>query len=491
MSQLIGGTVFRNICGERVPLVGAKVFIDHPGPYIDHVFTGENGEWSYLITSGDPIGQYIIGVAEPDGASPGYYLLYKESPSNMNMNFEIEGIDIQTPLYMVDCYDGGPGLTALSPGEATVFAACEEESLLHVYWDVLGELGLEEDCDLTPFPGCARLQVYKSNAAGEITSSTPVQKGGWFSEVDCRDLCSPSAVSITLEPGLKDGYYLFVLQYRCCEGEEPVILDTQQGLVQFVSNPEPVDVDFNFIASLTVDNLNGSDPIDGLEATSDVRPGPALGPLSIGIDANIISGTFLESITYIIEEVDCSAGLNPILLFEQSIPANDGVQPANFLFLDQFLDPDTGEPYFFVNENTIGKCFRATVTVSNVCGEASKSSFFTITESCQFCLVQEQQEVAGRAAFKTKTGFSLNNKEVTIFPNPSQEEAWAELWLATPTVVSLRIRDVSGRVLQNQSLHLDAGAHSIPLQVSGLPSGLYLVEWSAGSEAGLLKLLKE
>ncbi|MCB0554426.1 MAG: hypothetical protein KDD02_12815, partial [Phaeodactylibacter sp.] len=186
------------------------------------------------------------------------------------MNFEIEGIDIQTPLYMVDCYDGDPGATALAPDEATVFAACEEESLLHVYWDVLGELGLEEDCDLTSFPGCARLYVYKSNAAGEITSSTPVQKGGWFSEVDCRDLCSPSTVSITMEPGLKDGYYLFVLQYRCCEGEEPVILDTQQGLVLYVSGPEPVDVDFDFIVSTTVDNLNGSDPIDGLEATSDV-----------------------------------------------------------------------------------------------------------------------------------------------------------------------------------------------------------------------------
>ncbi len=491
MSQLIGGTVFRNICGERVPLVGAKVFIDHPGPYIDHVFSGENGEWSYLITSGDPIGQYIIGVSEPAGASPGYYLFYKGSPSNMNMNFEIDGIDIESPLYMVDCYDGDPGPTALSPGEATVFAGCEEESLLHVYWDVLEELGLEEDCDLTPFPGCARLQVFKSNADGEITSPRPVQKGVWVSEVDCRDLCAPSTISITMEPGLKDGYYLFVLEFGCCEGEEPVILDTQQGLVLYVSDPEPVDVDFAFIVSNTVDALNGSDPIDGLEATSDVSPGPALGPLSIGIDANIISGTFLESITYTVEEVDCNGFGQPILLFEKSIPANDGVQPANFLFLDQFLDPATGQPYFFVNENTIGKCFRATVTVANICGKASKSSFFTITESCQFCMVQEQQEVAGRAAFKTKTGSPLNNMEVNIFPNPSEEEARAEFRLASPAAVSFRIRDVSGRVLHNQPLQLDAGVHSIPLQIGGLPSGLYLVEWQANGETGLLKLVKE
>ena len=37
-----------------------------------------------------------------------------------------------------------------------------------------------------------------------------------------------------------------------------------------------------------------------------------------------------------IEEVECNGFGQPILLFEKTIPASDGVQPANF-FLDHSL----------------------------------------------------------------------------------------------------------------------------------------------------------
>ena len=78
-----------------------------------------------------------------------------------------------------------------------------------------------------------------------------------------------------------------------------VILDTQRGLVQYVSEPEAVDVEFKFLASNMVDILNGNDdPTDGVEETSDIPPGPSnSATLTIGIDADIIDGNFLESIT--------------------------------------------------------------------------------------------------------------------------------------------------------------------------------------------------
>lgn len=492
MSQFISGQVLRRVCGEKIPVAGAQVFIDHPGPLGGHVFTDDNGYWSYLILESDPEGQYLIRLTDFSSTIPPYYLINQGDPSNTNMNFIVNGLDIQTPPYIVDCYDGEPAPMALTPDEPTVFAACGEETLPLVYWDVMGELGLDgEGCDLESFPGCARLLIYEATAEGEI-SPEPIQEGEWISEVDCRDLCAPSMVGIIAEPDLEDGYYLFELQYGCCGSREgPVILDTQRGLVHYVSEPEAVDVDFDFLVSLTVDGLNGSDPLEGLEPISNIPPGPALGPLSIGIDANIINGSFLENITYTVEEVNCLTGQEGIIIFEKTIPASDGNQPENFLFLDQFLDPDTGLPYFFVDENTIGKCFRATVSVSNVCGTESQSSYFTITEACQFCRPQDSPFPVQPEVARGSTDSELNNVHLNVFPNPVRKEAQAEIFLPTSALINLQLIDLSGQVVFHHQNNFDKGIHTLSLPLTGLPSGIYFLKWIANQASGTLKVVKE
>ncbi|MCB9037208.1 MAG: T9SS type A sorting domain-containing protein [Lewinellaceae bacterium] len=493
MSQFISGQVLRRVCGEKIPVAGAQVFIDHPGPLGGHVFTDDNGYWSYLILESDPEGTYKIDLVEFSGTIPPYYLIDQGDPKNTNMNFIVNGLDIQTPLYIVDCYDGEPAPMALDSDEPTVFAACGEETLPLVYWDVMGELGLDgEGCDLESFPGCARLLIYEATAEGEI-SPEPIQESEWISAVDCRDLCAPSMVGIIAEPDLEDGYYLFELQYGCCDSREgPVILDTQRGLVHYVSEPEAVDVEFKFLASNMVDILNGNDdPTDGVEETSDIGPGPELGPLTIGIDADIIDGNFLESITYMIEEVECNGFGQPILLFEKTIPASDGVQPANFFFLDHFFDTSTDQPYFYVDANTIDKCFRTTITVSNVCGEVSKSSYFTITETCQFCRPQEGQPAFQTWESEVNNNPTSNDIQLNVYPNPFKQDTQLEIILTIPAPVSLRIRNLSGQVIRSWLFDLEEGIHSFPLSLAEIPSGMYFVEWTAGKYAGLLKLIKE
>ena len=193
---------------------------------------------------------------------------------------------------------------------------------------------------------------------------------------------------------------MFELQYGCCDrdGKPQQLLAKKYGLMHYVSNPEAPDVAFDFLASLTVDELNnaGDNPVDGLEPISAVQPGPALGPFSIGIDATISGGNFLDEVTYTIDEVDCIGFPTPITIFETTVFVPDGNQPENFLFLDQFtdpnvIDPQTGEetPWFAVVANTEDKCFRATVTVANQCGSFSNSSYFTITEDCYYCFTND------------------------------------------------------------------------------------------------------
>ena len=69
------------------------------------------------------------------------------------------------------------------------------------------------------------------------------------------------------------------------------------------------------------------------------------------------------------------------------------------------------------------------------------------------------------------SGVSLN-----IFPNPAQTEATLNISLTDAQDISLSIVDVLGQVMltENEGT-LNAGDHSIKLNIGSLPSGVYFV----------------
>ncbi len=407
--------------------------------------------------------------------------------------------DVETPIRISDCAGGVVSNLILDENIPTPVVVCDETTLqslfLQVHWNAIDEYygdGVPIPCDLVPIPVCARIVAFVADQNGNKLSNIPFQVGDLYEfETDCREICATAQVQLDLQTP-PTGFYLFELQMNCCGGTGTGgnFEVKKTGLLHFSTEPGFPDVDFDFIASLSVDDLNnqGDNPIDGLEPTSTILPGPELGPLSIGVDASVTGGSFLETITYTIEEVSCLNGGNAAIIFEEILPLSTGQQPENYLFIDQFLDPGTGDPWFFVDANTVGKCFKLTVTVTNMCGDISNFSFFTITESCQFCLQSNPESgsgqpfiemvvIKGEEVFVEEESTIAVESNLAIFPNPVRDKLLIKNSSSHLANTIFFIRSSTGKLIHELSVSQGSIAE---LDLGEISNGLYIIEYIDG-----------
>ncbi|RAK69405.1 T9SS type A sorting domain-containing protein [Hymenobacter edaphi] len=78
---------------------------------------------------------------------------------------------------------------------------------------------------------------------------------------------------------------------------------------------------------------------------------------------------------------------------------------------------------------------------------------------------------AGRAA-----------RPLTLFPNPGAAPT-LRLQLPQPQTLTLRLTDLAGRVVQQRTVALPAGAHDVPLPAADLAAGLYVVHTEVAGQA--------
>ena len=78
------------------------------------------------------------------------------------------------------------------------------------------------------------------------------------------------------------------------------------------------------------------------------------------------------------------------------------------------------------------------------------------------------------------------------FPNPFDQKTTVEFYLPEATEASFRLHDQFGRTLKTWSGDYDAGRHQLPLDLTGLPSGILLLEMDAGNpQRQIIKLIKQ
>ena len=80
---------------------------------------------------------------------------------------------------------------------------------------------------------------------------------------------------------------------------------------------------------------------------------------------------------------------------------------------------------------------------------------------------------------------------IQIYPNPVDKSLNLELNLEENTNIGLRICDFQGRQVQQSTYsQLSVGYHTIPLNMSGLKAGLYMIEVYMNEQFLQKKLVK-
>jgi hypothetical protein len=78
-----------------------------------------------------------------------------------------------------------------------------------------------------------------------------------------------------------------------------------------------------------------------------------------------------------------------------------------------------------------------------------------------------------------------------VFPNPAGMQSYLELSLPKPVMASLRITDISGRIIWTSSQAFKAGKYLVSLPVLDLADGMYYVSFTSDEGQITLKLVKE
>jgi bacillolysin len=85
----------------------------------------------------------------------------------------------------------------------------------------------------------------------------------------------------------------------------------------------------------------------------------------------------------------------------------------------------------------------------------------------------------------------LDDKPVTVFPNPFRDELRVEFELNQPRMVRLELFDLLGRRVEAKTLTAPAGLIQEYLPLSRLSAGAYLLRVSAGTQSASRKVIKE
>ncbi|MHC1775434.1 MAG: T9SS type A sorting domain-containing protein [Lentimicrobium sp.] len=138
-----------------------------------------------------------------------------------------------------------------------------------------------------------------------------------------------------------------------------------------------------------------------------------------------------------------------------------------------------GMGWSVVQSNTMNDLFRVTIAETMVDLVGGKNGTLLCT----------QPELPVGNSYSTID----NTKDVlTIFPNPAQDNALVQFDANEVTPAELRITDMTGRLVFEQSITLTgAGIQTIPVKLQNLRNGIYLLKVISGGQILTGKILKQ
>lgn len=102
----------------------------------------------------------------------------------------------------------------------------------------------------------------------------------------------------------------------------------------------------------------------------------------------------------------------------------------------------------------------------------------------------ENGEVSYSNTVEMKVGSEESIVVNNLFPNPSSERAYLEVYLSENTFASITLRDMMGREVKQMELgDMNSGLHTIPVEVSDLAAGTYNLTLRQGNSFVTRKLM--
>jgi hypothetical protein len=212
-------------------------------------------------------------------------------------------------------------------------------------------------------------------------------------------------------------------------------------------------------------------------------------PCVIGVAGGSLEITNVANIDYYrideLAEIDCATGTVIETLYTETNNSNPppttfSINAFNIQLPNSSNIPWTGTGYFFNNAIAVAnRCYRLTVVVGNVCGEVSDFTYFQ--PSGQYRLANPATAVEG----------AVREATVSLFPNPVASNAMISYELTIPASVEVSFSDLSGQVVARESFpQQTAGTHQQKVNLSSLPSGVYLYQIHMADEVKVGRIVK-
>ena len=185
-----------------------------------------------------------------------------------------------------------------------------------------------------------------------------------------------------------------------------------------------------------------------------------------------------------IEEVNCLTG-QVIDVVHTETTNNFNVTGPGFAAVRNFNNitvTKTGMQGYFDDASMLGRCFKATFTVGNVCGEATAFTYFTHTSQYRLA----------NPTLSADEGQTILPLTIQVGPNPFEGNILISYELPRESPVRFEVLDATGKVVARPDLPAvqQAGSHRQKLSLGYLPAGMYLWRMQVGSEQHMGRLIR-
>ncbi len=127
-------------------------------------------------------------------------------------------------------------------------------------------------------------------------------------------------------------------------------------------------------------------------------------------------------------------------------------------------------------------------TSATISGTSKNTSYtWTVTANCNGTLSNTVSSSFTARLANSLSGFD----EIKMYPNPTAGLVGLEYTCETAEDVTVYISDVTGRIMQAENVQAESGSNYHEFDVSGLPTGVYIVSLEVNGERMNIRLMKE